>query len=58
VMGILLIIYFLGLLMWRTNPPAFERFVAHELGQNLLAGALILQALGMLWIAKIAKLRF
>jgi tight adherence protein B len=58
VMGILLIIYFLGILMWRTNPPAFERFVAHEMGQNLLAGALILQALGMLWIAKIAKLRF
>ncbi len=58
VMGILIIIYFLGLLMWRTNPPAFERFVAHELGQNLLAGALIMQALGMLWIAKIAKLRF
>jgi Flp pilus assembly protein TadB len=58
VMGILVIIYFLGLLMWRTNPPAFERFVAHELGQNLLAGALIMQALGMLWIAKIAKLRF
>ncbi len=58
VLGIVCVVYFLGLLMWRTNPASFEDYVRSSVGQNLLAGALVLQAVGLLWIARLARLRF
>lgn len=58
VMGIVCVVYFLGLLMWRTNPASFESYVRSPVGQNLLASALVLQAVGMLWIARLSRLRF
>ena len=58
VVGVLVVIYFLGLLMWRTNPEKFEEYLRHPVGQNFVAGAIVLQAIGMLWITRIAKVRF
>jgi tight adherence protein B len=58
VIGIVCITYFLGLLMWRTNPANFEEFLKHPIGANLAAGAMILQAIGLLWITKLSQLRF
>lgn len=58
VLGILTISWFLGLLMWRTNPLVFERFLASPLGEGLVGGAFVLQALGLVWITALAKVRF
>jgi Flp pilus assembly protein TadB len=58
VLGILGISWFLGLLMWRTNPQAFEEFLRSELGEGLIGGAFLLQALGLLWITRLTKVRF
>jgi len=58
VIGIVFITYFLGLLMWRTNPQHFENFLLHPLGSNLAAGAMVLQALGLLWITKLSQLKY
>jgi Flp pilus assembly protein TadB len=58
VIGIVCVTYFLGLLMWRTNPQHFEEFLKHPVGADAVAGAMILQAIGLLWITKMSQLRF
>ncbi len=58
VIGIVCITYFLGLLMWRTNPQHFEEFLKHPFGANVTAGAMILQAIGLVWITKLSQLKF
>lgn len=58
VVGIVCIVYFLALMMWRTNPAQFEDFLRTPIGTNLVGGAMILQAIGLLWITKLSQLRF
>jgi len=58
VIGIVCITYFLGLLMWRTNPANFEEFLTHPVGANFLAGAMMLQAIGLLWISRLSQMKF
>lgn len=58
VIGIVGITYFLGLLMWRTNPQQFEGFLKHPFGANVTAGAMVLQAIGLVWITKLSQLKF
>lgn len=58
VIGIVCITYFLGLLMWRTNPATFEEFMRHPVGAGFLAGAMVLQAIGLLWITRLTQLKF
>lgn len=58
VIGIVLITYFLGALMWRTNPIGFEEFLSHPVGTNVVAAAIVLQAIGLLWITRLTQLRF
>ncbi len=58
VIGIVLITYFLGILMWRTNPRGFEEFLTHPVGSNIVAAAIVLQAIGLLWITRLTQLRF
>jgi tight adherence protein B len=58
VIGIVCISYFLALLMWRTNPASFEEFLVHPVGVNVTAGAVVLQAVGLLWITRLAQLRY
>lgn len=58
VIGIVCITYFLGLLMWRTNPASFEEFVQHPIGMNFMAAAMVLQAIGLLWITRLSQLKF
>ena len=57
VIGIVCITYFLGLLMWRTNPQHFEEFLRHPFGANVTAGAMVMQALGLVWITKLSQLK-
>ncbi len=58
VIGIVLITYFLGAMMWRTNPAGFEEFLSHPVGSNIIAAAIVLQAIGLLWITRLTQLRF
>jgi tight adherence protein B len=58
VIGIVCITYFLGLLMWRTNPTSFEEFLRNPIGANILSGAMVLQAVGLLWITRLSQLKF
>lgn len=58
VIGIVAITYFLGLLMWRTNPSSFEEFLRSTVGANAIAGAMILQAIGLIWITRLSHMKF
>lgn len=48
--------YFLAAVMWRTNPGRMEAFLATSIGGGFAAGAIALQALGLLWMARAGRL--
>ncbi len=52
------IAYALGFLMWRTNPDRLEAFVATGAGTMLVAGAITLQAIGLLWMSRLSRSQF
>lgn len=58
VVGILLLIYVLGFLMWRLEPERLEQFVAWEPGAALVTAVAALQAVGLLWMRKLARVEF
>ena len=55
VVGVLAISYGLAILMWRAAPARMDEFLASETGGWLVPGAVVLQALGLLWINRITK---
>jgi tight adherence protein B len=55
VMGIA---YILAFLMWRTSPDRMEAFVGTDLGTVIVAGVIVLQALGLIWMAKLNQETF
>lgn len=52
---VLLLAYLLGILMWRTNPERLQAFVATGLGTGLVAGVMVLQAIGLVWMSKLSR---
>lgn len=57
VIGILAIAYGIGLLMWLWDPARSEEFLTTSVGAWLVSGTMGLQALGLLWMWKIAQIR-
>ena len=58
VMAILAVTYAITLIVWQANPDPVESFLSSALGSNLAAGAICLQAIGIVWISKMSNLRF
>lgn len=52
------IAYVLAFLMWRTNPDRLEAFVRTGIGTAIVAVVIILQAIGLLWMARLNKSTF
>ena len=55
---VLAISYVLGFLMWRTNPDRLEAFVGTAIGTFLVAAAITLQAVGLIWMARLSRSKF
>jgi tight adherence protein B len=55
---VLMIAYVLAFLMWRTNPDRLEAFVRSSVGTTLVAGAIALQAIGLVWMSNLSRSRF
>ena len=55
---ILVIAYVLGFLMWRSNPDRLEAFVMTGVGTTLVAAAIFLQAIGLVWMSRLSRSRF
>lgn len=56
--AILLITYFIGLVMWRSDPARMAEFAGSALGEAMLSAALALQGIGLAWTAALTRLRY
>lgn len=56
--AILAITYFVGALMWLWEPDRVEGFLATWVGSIAVSVAMVLQALGLVWAWRIARIRF
>jgi tight adherence protein B len=52
------IAYVLGFLMWRTNPDRLEAFVRSDIGTFVVAAVIVLQAIGLMWMARMSRSTF
>lgn len=50
--------YFLGLIMWRNDPGRMESFLATAIGQQMVAGAMLMQGVGIVWSAAISQIKY
>ncbi len=57
-LAVLMLTYFIALVVWRTNPEQMKQFLATSIGQWAVAGTILLQAVGLLWMALLSRLRF
>lgn len=58
VISILLVTYFIAALMWRNDPERMVGFVASVSGQFMIAIAMVLQGVGIVWISQLSRLKF
>jgi tight adherence protein B len=50
--------YFIALVMWRNDPQRMNEFLATTIGRSLVTGAVVLQAIGIVWSANIGKIKY
>jgi Flp pilus assembly protein TadB len=55
---VLVIVYVLGFLMWRENPDRLEAFVRTDVGTDLVALVMGLQAFGLVWMSRLSRSTF
>jgi Flp pilus assembly protein TadB len=56
--AVLLLTYFIALVVWRTNPEQMRQFLNTSVGQWAVAGTILLEAAGLVWMSFISRLRF
>ncbi len=56
--AVLLLTYFIAVVMWRTNPEQVHGFLHTASGQWLVAGSVVMQAVGLGWMSAVSRLRF
>lgn len=58
VISVIVVTYFIGALMWRNDPERMGEYLTSLIGQGLVTTAIILQAVGIVWIARLSTPRF
>jgi tight adherence protein B len=58
VFAIMVVTYFIAVIIWRNNPDRMRMFLATTVGQVLIAGAVVLQALGVVWSILLSRVRY
>lgn len=58
VISVILVTYFIGALMWRNDPERMGGYLGSMVGQGLVTTAMLLQAVGIVWIARLSTPRF
>jgi len=58
VVAVMAIAYGLVILMWNTNPGPIQKLLYSSFGSYIAAGVMILQAIGMVWIWRMSRIRF
>ena len=57
-LAVMVLTYFIALVVWRANPEQMGQFLATTVGQWAVAGTILLQAVGLVWMSYISRLRF
>jgi Flp pilus assembly protein TadB len=57
-MAVLVLTYFIALIVWRGQPAQMEEFLSTSIGQWAVAGTMLLQAVGMVWMSLISRMKF
>lgn len=56
--AILGLTYFIAIIVWRKSPEQMEDFVSSSVGSWFVAGSMLLQAVGIVWMNVISKPKF
>ena len=57
-LAVFLLTYFIAVLVWRGNPEQMREFLATTIGQWAVAGTILLQAVGLVWMSLISRMKF
>lgn len=57
-LAIIGLVYLIALIVWRNNPGPMRDFVTSPIGSWFVAGSIMLQAVGIVWMDLISKPRF
>jgi tight adherence protein B len=55
VLGVLALTWLIAWISWRTDPGRFEDFVGSAIGASLLALAIGMQAVGLIWVDRLSR---
>jgi tight adherence protein B len=58
VIVVMLLVYGVGLLMWRANPDPVVQFFLSPVGAELTGAAVLLQAVGLIWMSRISGVEY
>lgn len=58
ILGVLVATYAIAAIIWANDPPRMQAFVFSYVGSWLIAGAIVLQAVGIIWSAALARIKF
>jgi len=56
VLGILLVVYGIAALAWVNNPDRVEAFLGSDVGGGIAAACVLLQAAGIVWMARLTRI--
>ena len=56
--GVLVITYGLGVVLWQADPARMEEFVGTTVGGVLIALAMLLQLVGIGWMVRLSRIRY
>lgn len=56
VLGILCVVYGIAALAWTNNPERVEAFLGSNLGGGIAAACVLLQAFGIIWMARLTRI--
>ena len=57
-LAVLFLTYFIALVVWRSNPEQMHEFLDTKIGQWAVAATILLQAVGLVWMSVISRMKF
>ena len=57
-LAVFVLTYFIALVVWRGNPEQMHEFLATTIGQWAVAATILLQAVGLVWMSVISRMKF
>lgn len=56
--AVLLVTYFIAAVIWRNDPERMRQFLGTSVGGGLAAGAVVMQAVGLFWTARLSRVQY